>query len=411
MAADDGMVPVERSSALYQEFSRLYRIAQELHPGGDDRWNGDLYARTDDKWGGMLPDGTMRLNQTLVLDHLTGEVGDDREGQAQALATVLHESKHARAGIDAEHEPNAVRRRESFGLNEGLTELATGEDFAEFTQRAGYDGLPQPEPEYPGAVRAAGELLDRATSSEQERSQLLHSAIDQPVVMGWDTVADNIVRNELADVVPPDPAHQQAARAHLVNRMAIGEWDGVQNRPGRGPMTADLTRAGVDRAVGQLREHYQNNPGEPYPAKVPNPAAAISTDVGNDEQARTVSAGVEGEQSRSVSQVDLSKLPPPAAGTRVEHTAATGAQVQHTAAPAQGQQTAATGAQQPASAGVGGRGDAMRFLSDQAPAAGATNHRPELGQGARGAGAPAGAGVSKPGVDKGASPPDRGGRG
>ena len=134
--------------------------------------------------------------------------------------------------------------------------------------------------------------------------------------MGWDVVADHVVRNELADVVPPDPEHQQAARAHLVNQMAVGEWDGVQNRPGRGPLTADLATAGVDRAVGQIREHYQNNPGEPYPAKAPNPAAALSTEAGNGEQARVNGQ----EQARTVGRsetVDLSKLPPPAAGTRV----------------------------------------------------------------------------------------------
>jgi hypothetical protein len=392
MAGNEGMVRIERSSPLYQEFARLHRIAQELRPGGENRWNGELYARTDDKWGGLAPDGTMRLNQDLVLDHLTGgALSDDPERQAQALATVLHECKHARTGIDAENEPNAVRRRESFGLNEGLVELATMEDFAEFVRRAGYDGLPQPEPEYAGAVHAGNELLSRATSSEQERSQLLHSAVDEPVVMGWDVIADHIVRNELADVVPQDPAHQQAARAHLVNQMAVGEWDGVQNRPGRGPLTADLAKAGVDRAVGQIREHYGRNPGEPYPAKVPNPAAALSTEVNKGgEQQRNLTT----EQSRSVGRtgpVELSQLPPPDAATRVDHAPAAG--IQH------------------APAARSGQAEAMRFLNGQAPAARATHQRPSLGQGARGAGAPAGAGVAKTGPDKGPAPTGRDGGG
>ena len=105
--------------------------------------------------------------------------------------------------------------------------------------------------------------------------------------MGWDVVADSIVRNELADVVPPDPEHQQAARAHLVNQMSIPEWQGVQHRPGRGDMVAQLTVEGTDRAVGQIREHYRQNPGEPYPAKVPNPAAAVSTELRNGERQRS----------------------------------------------------------------------------------------------------------------------------
>ncbi|MEU8225447.1 hypothetical protein [Kribbella sp. NPDC048915] len=57
MADNEGMVLVDRSSQTYQEFARLHRIAQELHPGGGDRWNEHLYARTDDAWGGLTRDG------------------------------------------------------------------------------------------------------------------------------------------------------------------------------------------------------------------------------------------------------------------------------------------------------------------------------------------------------------------
>src|SRR5438309_10789401 len=115
MAVEDDVTRVEPSSAAYQEFARLYRIAQEQRPGGEDRWNGQLFIRTDDVYGGLRSDGTMRLNQKLVLDHLTGEPSGDPARQGQALATVLHESKHARALMDAPDEPNALRRRESLG--------------------------------------------------------------------------------------------------------------------------------------------------------------------------------------------------------------------------------------------------------------------------------------------------------
>ena len=99
MPSNDGMVRVDPSSKTYQEFARLYQIAQDLRPGSEDRWNRELYARTDDKWGGLTNDGTMRLHKELVLDQLTGgELSDDPERQGQALATVLHESEHARRG-------------------------------------------------------------------------------------------------------------------------------------------------------------------------------------------------------------------------------------------------------------------------------------------------------------------------
>lgn len=365
----EGMVRIDPSSPVHQEVARLYRISQEQRPGGKDLWNGELYARSDDKWGGLGRDGTMRLNQDLVLQHLTGgSPSADPEAQAQALATVLHESRHARTEVDAAQEPNALRAPQSIGLDEGLTELSAAEDFADFTQRAGYDGVPQPDPEYAGAVHAAGELLERATDNETERAELLNRALDEPVVMRWDTIADSIVRNELGDTVPPDAAHQQAARAHLVNQMAVPEWAGVQNRPKAGPLVAADTNAALDRAVGQVQAHYQQNPGEPYPAKVPNPQAAISTDVANQpEQQRAVSSPTRPQT------VDLTALPPPDATTRITTPQANG-------------QAAGQATSQPAAAQPSGQADGQsRFLSGQAPAAQATRHAPSLGDGSRGA--------------------------
>jgi hypothetical protein len=160
--------------------------------------------------------------------------------------------------------------------------------------------------------------------------------------------------------------------------MATGEWNGVQHRPKAGPMTADLTTAGVNRAVGQLQEHYQRNPNEPYPAKAPNPRAAVSTQLNQTEQQRAV--------TRS-GTVDLGKLPPPAADTRVDVAAG--------AARTSRAQSTAAAAQHDALPGRGGQGELMRFLDNQASAARATEHRPSLGDGARGAGAPATAGINR----------------
>jgi hypothetical protein len=204
----------------------------------------------------------------------------------------------------------------SVAVNEAFVEISTVDDFRDFADQAGYDGVPDPEPEYQGAVQAGNALLDRATNSADEHAQLVDAVVDKPTVMGWDTVADNIVRNELADVVPPGAEHQQAARAHLVNQMAIPEWDGVQHRPGRGSMVAELTTEGIDRGVGQIREHYQSNPGEPYPAKLPNQAAAVSTEVQNGEQQRAVTNTV-GTQLQSAGQTEAGgPLQAPPAGRR-----------------------------------------------------------------------------------------------
>jgi hypothetical protein len=328
----EGLVRIDPSSPLYQEVARLYRLAHELHPGGEDLWNEKLYARTDDKWGGLDREGTLRLNQQLVLDHLTGgSPSHDPQLQGQALVTVLHESLHARVKLDALHEPNAVRAPQSVGLDEGLTELASMEAYDDFVRRAGYDGAPKPQPEYAGAVHAADALLRRASNSPAERKELLQKALNQPVVMRWDTIADHIVRNQLGHVVPPTPEHQAAARAHLVNQMAVAEWSVVQNRPQAGQLTADLTVAGIDRAVADLQTHYQQRPGEPFQAKIPNPSAAVA-------------APELGEHRRAVSRTDRSDRFGPEAMRRI--------------------------------------------LAASAPAAGATGERPVLGDGRRGAGSP-----------------------
>jgi hypothetical protein len=303
----------------------------------------------------------MRLSQDLVLRYLTGaRDGMDPEAQAQALATVLHESYHSRVEFDAPAEPNAVRKPQSLGLDEGLTELQTAADFDEFAERAGYGGLVLETPEYAGAIEAAGELLSYAATSEAERVLLAASALDAPVMMRWDVVADEIVRTRLGDAVPHDSQHQQAARARLVSAMAVTGWDGVQFRREAGAVVAEDTRASLDHAIRQIREHYQSSPGRPYPSVAPNPTA-VSRGVGpNAEQARAITSTGRKEQ------VDLAKFPPPAASARVGRPLA----VQD----------------QPSAADSGRRQDepVLRGLTGQAPASRAARRPSALGDGARG---------------------------
>jgi hypothetical protein len=63
VTGNEGMQRIEPSSPVYQEVARLHPIAKQMRPSGLDRWNGELYARFDDKWGGLGRDGTMQLNQ------------------------------------------------------------------------------------------------------------------------------------------------------------------------------------------------------------------------------------------------------------------------------------------------------------------------------------------------------------
>jgi hypothetical protein len=293
---------VDPSSSLYKEFARLYGVVREMRPSSVDRWNGELYSRSDDKFGGLDPKtGSIRLSQQHVLDHLTGPGSAPSDAQAQALATVLHEAYHARTEIDAPHEPNAVRAPQSIALDEGLTERMATNDFLVFVHRCGYDGLTLDEPQYEGAVEAVDRLVDHAAGPDR-RQDLLRSMLDKPVAMRWDAVANEIVQNRLADVVPQGPRHQQAARAELVHAMAHGGWVGVHQRStGAGRVVARDTHAALDAAVNRLSQHYQDNPGQHYAAISPN---------------RATGAHLNGEQARA--PMHFSQLPPPDPSTRVD---------------------------------------------------------------------------------------------
>lgn len=136
--------------------------------------------------------------------------------------------------------------------------------------------------------------------------------------------------------------------------MAVPEWHGVQNRPNAGPMVAADTKAALDRARGQIEQHYRDYPGSPYPARTPNPAVNQQAGTSN-EQARTVTPPGQ--------QADLGTLPAPDAATRVSIPAAAGPSQQDLP-------------------------PELRVLSGQAPAAHATRHAPALGDGSRGSGKP-----------------------
>src|SRR6266545_4562890 len=141
--------------------------------------------------------------------------------------------RHARTVGNAPNEPNALHHPNTIALNEGLTERRSANDFRAFTARAGYEDLVLENHQYEGAVEAVDQLISYAADSERE-DQLVTEALQQPVAMQWDPIANEIVRNQLGDVVPQDPRHQAAARAELVNAMSSPPWHGIQHRPREG---------------------------------------------------------------------------------------------------------------------------------------------------------------------------------
>jgi len=314
-------VEIDPSSETYGQFAKLYRIARRQFPSAVDRWNGKLCATVGEgrNWGSLQRDGSFKLSKELVLDRLAA--GTPPHKQVQALTTVLHESLHARVEVDAPLEPNAVPSQHSQALDEGLTEWVAVDGVAVFADEAGYGQLPDAVPEY-SQVYCATELLLEYAAGTDRAQELADRAIDAPVVMRWDVIADEIVKNHLGTTVPPDPLHRQAARAELIQAMTRPEWlDVHQTQANVGAAVAQETTQAIGAAADRIREHYLQNPGTPYPAENPNFRVA-----------RSAYQHVGGPQERMVSHGEL------------------------------------------------------RFLTGTAPASGATSQRPELRDGERAAG-------------------------
>jgi hypothetical protein len=356
---NDGRL-VPRESETYREFARLYHLARRLRPTDIDRWTGDLYATGMENWGEFSPkSGDMRLSGPLVLQRLTGSPREISTNQrAEALATVLHEATHAGMATDAPDEPNAVRSPHSLGLMEGFAEVRTVQDFPAFARLAGYPGLDLPTPAYPGAHAATQNLLQQVSGPAKDRLAFIDEAAHGPATMHFDQLADGVVRNRLAEVVPYKAEDRQAVRAALIATMLHRGWPTLKNMSAStGEAVAEDIRRSLNAKVDEIRQHYQAKPHQVFPADVPNQYAAR--------------LAADGQPHRSL----------------------------------QGAQTAKT--DEPGREQVA----ALRFLAGQAPAADATRTGLPLGDGARGVDIRGGAG--RAGRQTGSartSGPDRGPR-
>jgi hypothetical protein len=241
--------PVDRSSAAYHEFVRLHRIACDMRPGHRSRWNGELYTFDGDPWGGYDPEtGRMLLSRQLVLDHLTDSTANPLgDAQAEALATVLHESYHATAEYESD-DPNAVYSRATVVLNEGLVERSTLNNFRIFAKRAGYPGLSLETNQYEGAVAAVDHLLTYAAGPDHADA-LVRSALARPVPLHWDTIAGAIVQARLPDV----PVHERSIRAALVGTLTRAPWDDLPTRSRHvGEQVGRTTELAVEAALDRI---------------------------------------------------------------------------------------------------------------------------------------------------------------
>lgn len=355
-----------RDSAAYREFARLYWLARSIRPTGVERWSGDLYATDAETCGGFNNrTGSIMVSGPLVLQYLTGSVAADRRSQSQALATVLHEATHAGMEMDARAEPNAVRTIHSLGLTEGVAELRAAADLQIFTELAGYPGLVFSEPQYEGAFAATESLLSQASGLRVDSQALIDQLVQGPGVMHFDQLADGVLRNRLAEVVPFRVEDRAAVRAALISTMLHPHWAILTHRPTEvGELVASEIGRALNAKVDEIRRHYQSASRELLPVAPPNAEAAPAN------------------------------LPTPAG-------------LQPGPVRAQWGRTTERGEQPPDREGGRQVPSELRFLSGLAPAAEAPRNRPSSGNGSRGAGPPSGTGFVRPPSTR-AGPPDRG---
>jgi hypothetical protein len=250
---------------------------------------------------------------------------------------------------DAPDEPNAVRSTQTRGLMEGIAEIRAMEDFDAFARRAGYRDLPLPASTYPGAHAAATSLLKQCAGPRVSREAIVDLVTRGPAALHFDQLADGVLRNRLAEVVPP--RDRQAARAALITTMTHPLWPVLPGRPAdAGKVTAEEIRRNLNSKVDEIRHHYQANPQLPFPADFPNRHAVR---LAAEEQA---AVPIRAQQASSAPGPDHQQL------------------------------------------------QAMRFLDDRSPAAHATRPGRSLGDGARGAGAPAGPSVNRHAPSRAPSP-------
>jgi hypothetical protein len=251
---------VSPDSPFYAEVVRLYRLAQSLRPRAVERWNGVLHATSADTMGGISPrTGVLRLSADRVLRHLTGRVSPTKpRQQAQALATVLHESTHGGMPIKAPGEPNAVITEHSRGVMEGFAEVRTFEDFDAYADMAGYQGLSLGAPQYPGAFAATKDLMAHITGPSYSMDDLIDDACRGPAVMHFDQFAHAVMTNHLTELTHRDPRTQQAIRAQLIEPMLHAHWPTLPNTEApTGHAVAGEIRSSLDARVEELRRTYK----------------------------------------------------------------------------------------------------------------------------------------------------------
>jgi hypothetical protein len=171
------------------------------------------------------------------------------------------------------------------------------------------------------ATSSGAAQLTEFASGAGDQQALLAAMASRPPNARWQDLADAIMRDRLADVVPADTQHHQAARAELVNAMAHEGWNAPSADHGE---ASNESIQGAQAATTRIRDHYAVH-SHPYPAAEPSrnaPDLPLATDSGrsasvaDSEQAlRTALSGQTPPRATQPTRADT-------AGSRPQPTAA-----------------------------------------------------------------------------------------
>jgi hypothetical protein len=276
---DDRTDRVPEGSAAYREFTRLYALARSIRPTAFDGWNRELFATTGDQRGCFnTRTGAIRVSGRLLGECVNGpETGNPRR-RAQALATVLRAATHAGMELDAPAERNAVRTAHSLAVVDGFAHVRAAEDFRIFTEIAGHRGLAFSNPQYDGAFTATQGLLQQASGPRVDRQELISRLAHGPGVMHFDHLADAVLQNRLAEVVPFRAEDRRAVRAALIGTMLHPQWESLAQRPAEtGAQVASQIGQALNAKVEEIRYRHHHASRTPSPDSRLTPAAEPAT--------------------------------------------------------------------------------------------------------------------------------------
>ena len=225
--------PIPRDSLHYQWVSSVVRSVEKLS-GRPSRWNGELYEETRPKSAGSALDGGgVTINVDKVLNPVAKAYTADRPltedelvEARDAVLTVVHEAKHLTNVLGDEDAPGAtpVYSADTLALEEGLTENWAHASVDAVIQDIGMD---QAQPDilsaesidsYPAYTAATDELIrGTAEVTGLSPSQVLDRLDPADRTQRWATIADMVIDQRLADVLPAED--REAVRTQLMQTM------------------------------------------------------------------------------------------------------------------------------------------------------------------------------------------------